>query len=91
MVQESNGMTSTTYAVRINRPLQDVVDYLTEIDTRYLPAEGGLSFESVRGGTRIHYTTSRGINAFFRMADTLISQISRKDSGRDVPELVFEA
>jgi hypothetical protein len=83
-------MTSATYAVRINRPLQDVVDYLMDIDTRHLPAEGGLSFESVRGGTRIYYTTSRGVNAFFRMADMLISQISRKDSGRDVPEVVFE-
>jgi hypothetical protein len=84
-------MTSATYAVRINRPIQDVVDYLMDIDTRHLPAEGGLSFEAVRGGTRILYTTSRGVSAFFRMADMLISQISRKDSGRDVPEVVFEA
>jgi hypothetical protein len=91
LVKERYLMTTATYAVRINRPIQDVVDYLMDFEPRHLPAEGGFSFEAIRGGTRIYYTTSRGVNAFFRMADMLISQISRRDSGQDVPEVVFEA
>jgi hypothetical protein len=83
-------MSSATYTVTINRPLVELLNYLNEIDAEQVPAEGGLSFEAVRGGTRIYYTTSRGIAGFFNMADTLIAQISRKDRGKNVPELVFE-
>jgi hypothetical protein len=83
-------MSPTNYAVTINRPLQDVVDYLTDLDTARLPQEGGLSFERVRNGTRIIYTTTMGVAAFFKLADLLIAQAARRDRGSNVPRLVFE-
>jgi hypothetical protein len=83
-------MSPTNYAVTINRPLQDVVDYLTDLDTARLPQEGGLSFERVRSGTRIIYTTTMGVAAFFKLADLLIAQAARRDRGSNVPRLVFE-
>lgn len=83
-------MSTAIYSVTINRPLYDVVTYLDELDANLLPAEAGLTFESVRGGTRIHYQSTRGVSGFFKLADLLIRQITRRDQGRDVPELVFE-
>ena len=84
-------MTTATYSVTINRRLEEFVDYLNEIDSRLLPSEGGLSFETIRGGTRIYYTTSRGVAGFFKLADSLIALITRRDAGRNVPEVIFES
>lgn len=84
-------MSTATYTVTINRPLSEIVDYLTEIDAMLLPSEGGLSFEATRSGTRIRYTTARGMGGFFKLADVLIAQITRRDAGRNVPELIFES
>ncbi len=84
-------MSQGNYSLVINRPLQDVLEYLATLDTEFLPGDGGLSFEAVRGGgTRIIYKTAQGVAGFFRLADLLITQLARADRGRNVPELVFE-
>jgi hypothetical protein len=70
--------------------LQDVVDYLTDVDTARLPVDGGLSFVRVRGGTRVIYSTGVGVAGFFKLADLLIAQAARRDQGSNVPRLVFE-
>jgi hypothetical protein len=84
-------MSAATYTVSINRPLHDVVDYLEDIETRHLPAEGGLSFEDDNGWTRIRYISSRGRSGFFKLADLLIRELTNHDDGANVPELIFEA
>jgi hypothetical protein len=83
-------MSKGNYSLLINRPLQEVLKYLASLDENALPGDGGLSFEAVRGSTRIIYKTSQGVSGFFKLADVLISQLSRADQGRNVPELVFE-
>ena len=79
-----------SYSLMINRPYQDVLSYLNTLDGSLLPADGGFSFEAVRGGTRIVVTSPEGPRGFFKLADWLIRQITRQDDGPDVPDIMFE-